>query len=198
VTEQDKCPKCGNAWVAGEQSCKTCAAPPEQAKLPKRSAAQLYAKTAHREDAKGGSFVLLVLASLCILAAVVFYLVYQRQLDQIVLLVTDLGGGARNPEDVKKAEENLASTRLMINVISAAYAILGLAYFGLWRWAKTNPFPALLTALILFFITQGVNIVLDPLSYVNPVKTGLVLIVSVVLGISIRSARKQRLKETAA
>lgn len=39
---------------------------------------------------------------------------------------------------------------------------LFVCHLGLWWWAKTQPFPAAVVALVLFVTVQGINAALDP------------------------------------
>jgi 4-amino-4-deoxy-L-arabinose transferase-like glycosyltransferase len=63
--------------------------------------------------------------------------------------------------------------------IGVLVTTVGLAavFFGLWLWGRRHPFPALLTALIVFVTFHLLDAVLDPLSLLRGIIMKVVIIV---------------------
>lgn len=54
--------------------------------------------------------------------------------------------------------------------------VLAAIFFGLWLWGRKSPFPALLTALIVFVTFHLLDAVLDPMSLLRGIIMKVVII----------------------
>lgn len=59
-------------------------------------------------------------------------------------------------------EPNSPITQAEVNLTVTIVLVVGAIYFGLWFWAKSAPFPAALTGLILFGSLWFGEILIDP------------------------------------
>lgn len=74
---------------------------------------------------------------------------------------------------------------------------LGAVFFGLWIWGRKSPFPALLTALIVFVTFHLLDAVLDPMALLRGILMKVVILVG--LGTALKKAYiAKREKELAA
>lgn len=80
-----------------------------------------------------------------------------------------------------KAPAGEASVIVLISTMG-----LAAVFFGLWVWGRKSPFPALLTALIVFVTFHLLDAVLDPLSLLRGIIVKIVILVG--LGTALKKA----------
>ena len=64
--------------------------------------------------------------------------------------------------------------------IGAAALIIGFLFLGLWFWARSSPFPAALTALIIYVTLNVAGIVMEPES----ASQGIIIKIFIILGLA--------------
>ena len=80
---------------------------------------------------------------------------------------------------VAGVDQNAIATLKLIRVIPLVVAAI---YFGLFFWAKTNPFAACLTALIIYLTSIVVNLALNPMMFASPL--AIVMAVAIILALA--------------
>lgn len=85
-------------------------------------------------------------------------------------LVGLYGEGGEGAEDQGEAYLNIGIAGLM----------LGIIYLGLWSWARRQPFPAALTALIIYLTLIAADVVMDPTN----IGRGIIVKLFVIYGLS--------------
>lgn len=113
---------------------------------------------------------LLVVAALTLISGFIFFAMGRSEVEkQITEGETALQSIEPSERDALIKEktgmtwdEVKAHDRGMVTLMLATNVALAFIYFGLWFWAKSNPFTACLIALLLFVTTIVVNAVLEP------------------------------------
>ncbi|TET37279.1 MAG: zinc ribbon domain-containing protein [Planctomycetota bacterium] len=146
VTE---CPQCGAEIGAEEAFCGECGEQVAEARRPVRRArrkprlADRYARYGHEKNIQGGRTAILAAAGIEVFLVLVL-LVLLTQLSDIPI----------------PAVQEALQTVLYIAI--AIELVIVFIYVGLWFWAKSNPFAASVTALIIFGTLTLISVVLNP------------------------------------
>ena len=82
-----------------------------------------------------------------------------------------IAGFAANVEEEQKHQ---------LVFVGGTMLIIGFVFLALWFWARSSPFPAALTALILYITIHAADAVMDPKSLAN----GLLIKILIILGLS--------------
>jgi hypothetical protein len=69
--------------------------------------------------------------------------------------------------------------------------VLAAAFFGIWLWARRMPFPALLTALVLFVAVHALDAIFDPATILRGLLMKIVVIAGLVTAL-MKAYRKQQ------
>ena len=64
----------------------------------------------------------------------------------------------------------------VLNILPVIIVVIAAIYFGLWAWAKTSPFPAALTGLILYVTLWVGEIIYDPSAILNGIIIKIIII----------------------
>lgn len=173
------CPHCGTMNPIGSRFCESCgkALPTGTGGGPRvvtkgefaqnEAGQSLQAQELQKKmkSARGG---LLAVAIIQIIFGAIFYFV-----------ISDSIQGSRG--QITQADVNLA-----VGVIG----IIGAIYFGLWAWAKSAPFPAALTGLILYVTIWVGEIIMDPSAIMQGILVKIIIIA--VLGKAVQAGLEYR------
>jgi hypothetical protein len=86
-----------------------------------------------------------------------------------------------------------SDSKATFSVLGAMVAGLGLIFLGLWFWAKYQPFPAALTALIIFVTVNLADAVLSPQGIASGIVIKLIILYGLIVAVKSGYAlRKQQ------
>ena len=159
------CPHCGTMNPAGSSFCESCgkalpvgtSAGPRvvgEGSIASTSAGQNLQAQELKKKMKSARGALLAVA---IIQVVVGFFLY-------AILADEAG------------KPNSLMTKADLNIMLVVILVIGAIYFGLWVWAKSAPFPAALTGLILYvtlWLGQGV---MDPASLVQGILIKIIIV----------------------
>ncbi len=159
------CPHCGTMNPAGSSFCESCGkALPTSASAGPRvvgegsiastSAGQNLQAQELKKKMKSARGALLAVA---IIQVVVGFILYAA-----------LAGEAGKP--------NSLMTQADLNIMLVVILVIGAIYFGLWAWAKSAPFPAALTGLILYITIWFAEILMDPAAILQGILIKIIII----------------------
>jgi predicted nucleic acid-binding Zn ribbon protein len=173
MTQLTACPKCGNEIKPDETFCTGCGTKLVLTLEEKRNKAAVIgmkvSKQVHKGKVKSGRTVILVLAILFLIGAPIVYFMLQSEIKSL--------SNQGYVIDTAKANQ------IMILFVGAQL-FLALVYIGLWFWAKTKPFPASLTALLLFLATLGISAAVDPAELVKGLLIKIIIIIALINSVS--------------
>src|SRR5690606_1724251 len=82
--------------------------------------------------------------------------------------------------------------RQSVMFAAATVLVLGAIFFGCWLWAKRQPFPAALTALIIFITIHAADLVINPAGFSN----GIFIKILFLVGLSQAVVSAYKLKQS--
>jgi hypothetical protein len=171
------CPKCNSAVSSDERFCTACggeiAESPATGNKPLSppTVVQLESNPAHRSARRW----LLAISILTLISGIVMFLIQLHALDKDLheaeIATSHLTPAERDElfkqeigmtfQEAVDHDRGTLTLHLVVNIV------LSCIYFGLWIWAKKNPYMAALIALILFLTVIVVSAVLEPKSLVQ-------------------------------
>ena len=163
------CPHCGASNALGSSFCESCgkalpsganAGPRVVSKgefATNRAGQSLQAKELKKQmkSARGG---LLAVAIIQIVGGLLLYFVLSSMADE--------------PRSMIDKD--------MVNILPVITGVIAAIYFGLWAWAKSSPFPAALTGLILYATLWFGEVLYDPSAILNGILIKIIIIVVLV------------------
>jgi len=195
MSDPAACPKCRAAIAPGEAFCSACgftlrADAAERRRVGERIGLK-YAKQSYQGSIKSGRSTIMVCGILVLLGTVLIYFVGGAALEKAD---GEIRGARGNPmydqEKVEQAARDLSKARGLVHLIIGGNAVVAVAFLALWAWAKSRPLPATLSALILFLAMQGLNLVLEPGQFMNPVGLLIRVLIVVALARAVTAAQK--------
>ncbi|MBI5360334.1 MAG: hypothetical protein HZA48_07095 [Planctomycetes bacterium] len=140
MEECEKCLKCGGSIKQGDMFCSACGSEVTSAKSEKAPAvenlhelelAKKYSKAIN--NGRQAILVIIILYAICVVLAIILLKIAAQQ------------------------NQKIESFGIFILIF---IAVLFMAiYIALWAWAKTKPFPAILTALCIYSVLITINLV---------------------------------------
>ncbi len=166
------CPKCGVAVTADEKFCSGCGA---GIAVGADGNAILYDRVSPQVDLSGGHLGtarkwLLAISIITLISGLVFYAInkgeMEKQLRDAEAQLSHLTPEERD-EALKQTvnmtwDEVVAHDRGLVTLLLVVNVALSIIYFGLWFWAKKNPYAASLVALLLFLTVIVISAVYEP------------------------------------
>lgn len=165
------CAKCGTVMEDSEQYCSACGA----------AAAQRFGGSIERMQEHGAVSsarkLLLAISILTVLSGLFFYAIQSSKVEDEIReaeqVTADMDAAERDAlmkqETGMTFAEAIAHDRGQVKLLLLVNLVLGGIYVGLWRWAKSNPFMAAVTALILFLGVHVISAVVEPKTLVQGV-----------------------------
>lgn len=153
------CQKCGHQLQAGAQRKE---APQKLSRLGS------LAQEQHKKHIKSARTAILVVAILTFLGAILLYFIVQSEIAK----VKSTPGMVVDETAVGRA-----------NMIVAAVSFMGCIFLGLWVWAKSNPFSATVTALVLYLSLQLLNAAMDPTTIVQGIIIKIIIVLVLINGV---------------
>lgn len=159
------CPKCNAVLAEGAAFCESCGAQivegtERKSAEPPRSRLGSLAEAQHKKHIKNGRTAIMAVAILILLSGIGFYFLQNGEIAREVRRVEALPNMVVDQAVVAKLRTQIKAL-LVVNIALAA------AYLGLFFWARTNPFGAALTALILFVTLILVGAAVNPATIVQ-------------------------------
>lgn len=172
------CSKCGSAVAADERFCTTCGAdlaivlaggiaqdPPP---LSPPTIVPLEPNPAHGSARKW----LLAISIITLISGFIFYAMQKSDVEKEIRAAEAateyMDPAERDRLMVQEVgmtfQEALDHDRGMVTMLLVVNIALAVIYFGLWIWAKRNPYLAALIALLLFLTVIVVSAVIEPKS----------------------------------
>ncbi|MBI5360335.1 MAG: hypothetical protein HZA48_07100 [Planctomycetes bacterium] len=172
MNEPVQCPKCGSAAVKGDDFCGQCGH--KLALLARYRLKQSGERfsTRYAKDVYGGNIKSgrgAILAVTIILAITGIFLITASD----------------------RREEDGTAAAIAVFIIAGVF-------FALWFWAKIQPFPASLTAFILFISLIGINIAFDPTTLAQGFLVKIVILSLLLRAITSSYKYKRLIEEDAA
>ncbi|MGE0396951.1 MAG: hypothetical protein AB7T06_09555 [Kofleriaceae bacterium] len=167
------CPKCGVAVTADEKFCSGCGAgiavgPDGNAILYDRVASpRVDLSSGHLGTARKW---LLAISIITLISGFVFYAINKSEIEK-QLRDAEIQLSGMSPEERDRAfqesigmtwDEAVAHDRGLVRLLLIVNIALSVIYFGLWFWAKKNPYAAALVALLLFLTVIVISAVYEP------------------------------------
>ncbi|HXX94777.1 MAG TPA: hypothetical protein VEN81_14180 [Planctomycetota bacterium] len=165
--DSTSCPKCGGAVVAGEAFCAGCgyalqSRPGDLRKIAEKIQIK-QEKQSYQGKIRSGRRTILACAILFTIGTVLIWGLMESKLTEQRQEISKYRGNPMYDQDkVKEADQKLNEAAGTMKLATGAQALMALAYYGLWWWAKARPLPATLSALILFIAVQMLNLAFDP------------------------------------
>lgn len=193
-TALTQCPSCKAALRQGDSFCETCGEA-----LPSPDALVRQSEVAKGNSVVGG------LSGLFLFSGAVMYLAQRRIADEALRQIahfsehapvprTITGVAATTIGELRSQIEWEATSVLVVNLVLAALM------FGLWRWGKRKPGPAIIVAFCTFIVVQVTNAALDPATIGQGWIVKFIVVVYLVRGLKAalaeRSASKVRVDWT--
>lgn len=193
--EVKRCRKCNTELKPGETFCPSCGNKVVLSALDlkrrARSISMKYIKQTHRSRIQSGRSAIFIVAVLNLLGALVFYAVGKNELSRTENVLTWIKSDSDfDTKELEEAEEEVRKANDVLMLIFLVQLSLTALYLGLWYWAKTNPLPASLIALLLFLAMWGLSAMLEPRNLIAGVVIN--LIIAGVLFNAVTSAYKYR------
>jgi len=172
------CPKCGRELAAGTVFCENCGARLQEGVKRRKVRSRLgsLASAQHKKHIRSARIAIMVTAVLMFIGCAV---VWSRTQEEVRKL--------RSNPNIIIDEQKLAEVMKKIKMVIAAQAAVGLVFLGFFFWAKTNPFAASLTALIIYATLQVIGLALNPGVYLNPIALLIVIVILLALANGVKS-----------
>jgi hypothetical protein len=165
-------PRCGVAVTADEKFCSGCGA---GIAVGADGNAMLYDRVSPKLDLSGGHLGtarkwLLAISIITLLSGLVFWGINKSEMEkQLRDAETQLSGFSPEERDARLKEavgmtwdEVVKHDRGLVTMLLVVNIALSVIYFGLWFWAKSNPYAASLVALLLFLTVIVISAVYEP------------------------------------
>jgi hypothetical protein len=176
------CRKCGRQAEEGQKFCEACGEPLRGGVAPRPAPGPgSPAPISHGKHIWNARIAILVVGLFTIALAIVFWLSFQGEIEKA------RAAGETLPGDV------VTTKKLTIGILAA----MGLAYLGLFLWARRNPFAASLVALILFLTNMIADLSINPGFQVKLIVLNVIVIFLLFQGVRSGLAR-QKLPKTSA
>lgn len=162
------CRKCGQAAEEGDRFCEACGEPLAAGAAARPSpgpGSRLLAE--HRKRIRHARGAILAVALLFLAIAIVSW-----------LLARNATGDGQAADPIAPGD-GVPARELLVGVLAAT----GLAYLGLFFWARRNPFAASLVALVLFLTNQIAGVAIDPGSLLKGIVLNVLVVFLLVHGI---------------
>ncbi|CAN5922722.1 hypothetical protein BH11GEM2_BH11GEM2_36940 [soil metagenome] len=166
------CPKCGVAVTVDEKFCSGCGSGiamigDGNVVLQDRVPPKVVVSGGHLGKARKW---LLAISIISLLSGLVFYSVNRSDMEkQLRDAEAQLSGLSPEVRDARLQEavgmtwdEIVAHDHGIVTLLLVINIALAVIYFGLWFWAKSNPYAASLVALLLFFTVIVISAVYEP------------------------------------
>jgi hypothetical protein len=205
------CPKCQASMAPGENFCPACGfklqSTPEEKQARFDTLRTISENQKNLQKIRSGRGWILAVSIIMLVSGFILYFVGCEQVEKEIRPIEAQMAKATAEEraafDAKVKEKTgmtwdqaVAHDRGMVTALFVTNLILAVVYFGLWIWAKGQPFPAALIALLIFLAVQVVNLILDP----KMLAQGWLIKVLIVagLGSAVSAAYKHRKMQEAA
>lgn len=181
------CPKCGARVEKGEKFCAACGAKFLSRADKMREMHQKRQRQENLGNVNRGRKIMLLVAVLAFLGTALTYFLGRNQIEANIKMGDGLSPEER--DDLAKEvrgmswQEMIEEDRGRLTIESAVSAAVGLIFIGFWWWAKSNPFGAALSALLLYCTVQLVTLVVNFRSMIN-----IFIVLKVFIVISLSSA----------
>jgi len=194
MDENRACPRCRAVRGPGESFCSACgfkiqSTPQEQRDRFDRLRS-ISVKQGQLRKIRTGRGWILAVSVLTLLGGLFFYFVAKSETERQIRDAESRIAGA-TPEqraefdaNMKKAtgmtwDEAVRHDRGRVAGLLAMNLVLAAVYFGLYLWARSQPFPAALIALLVYLAVLVLNAILDP----NMLAQGWLVKIFVIVGL---------------
>lgn len=193
------CPKCGVAVTADEKFCSGCGAGiavvGDNVVLQERIAPAPTLHSGHLGHARKW---LLAISIITLISGLVFYAINKSEIEkQLRDAEAALVGMSPEERDARLKEavgmtwdEVVAHDHGLVNMLLIVNISLSVIYFGLWFWAKKNPYAAALVALLLFLTVIVISAVYEPSTLAQGVLVKILFIAALVKAVT--AGREER------
>jgi hypothetical protein len=205
------CPKCQAPLASGESFCSACGfklqSTPEEQRARFDKLRVISENQQNLRKIRTGRGWILAVSIITLLSGVGLYAIGRSALEEELQKIERQLAGAdaeqRAAFDAKVKEmtgmtweQAVAHDRGRITALLVTNLILCVVYLGLWIWAKGQPFPAALIALLIFITVQVVNLIIDPKMLVQGWLIKVLIIAG--LGSAVSAAYRHRTMQEAA
>lgn len=163
------CPACGALIAQNQQYCSQCGSAAVIAPVDGVDGRHLKSPGAHLATARTW---LMVVAIMTFLSAFLIHAMQSKKVEQEIQtaeqqtrdVAPEVRDAYMQAEMGMTWEEAKAHDRGTVRMLLYINLALSLVYFGLWYWARQNPYMAALLALLLFVGVHAVSAIVEPSS----------------------------------
>ena len=171
------CPKCQVPLVPGENFCSACGFKIQNTPEEKQARFDRLRSISEKQDQlqkiRSGRGWILAVSILTLVGGIIFYFIAKANAEKDIRTVEQQIAGA-TPEQRAAFDEKMKETtgmtwdeavrhdRGMVTGLLVMNVVLAVVYFGLYLWARSQPFPAALIALLIYLSVLVLNAIIDP------------------------------------
>lgn len=212
MTAPRSCVQCSAPLDPSENFCPKCGlkmrATVEEQKAARDRISAFQEDQQHLRKIRSGRGWILAVSILTLLWGTVYHFINKRKTEEEIGKVESQLAGAtaeQKAEFDRRVKQNAGMTweqakrhdRGQVTLLLVVNLFLTAVYFGMWLWAKSNPFPAALISLIIFMTVLVIGIIIDPSNAHKGLLVNILVIAG--LGSAVSAAYKHRkLQESAA
>lgn len=172
------CPECKAELKEGQAFCENCGARLQEGVIRREAQPRTVFPVSeqHKKHLRAARVAIMFVAVVTVIVAIVFWFILQNEIEKV-----------KNNPMMFLNEDAVAMQKVAI----ASTFVLGLIFFGLFFWAKSNPFGASLTALLIYVASIIVSLGLDPESLPKGIIIKAIIILALVRGVQAGLAFKR-------
>lgn len=164
------CPTCGTALTPDDKFCSGCGGAVAAPRFTPEIGAGVIERNKVHLPASSARKWLLIVSIITLVSGFIFYGIQREQVEKDIRnaesMIAHLSDQERDEGMMREVgmtwDQVKAHDRGMVNLLLAVNIGLAIIYFGLWIYAKKNPYVAALIALILFVTVMAVSAVYEP------------------------------------